>query len=211
MTAHDEDDQRGAGAPRVLVELADLTPDSDNANLGTERGRAALEHSLRTYGAGRSVLADRDGRLIAGNKTIEVAAELGIPIRTIQTDGNELIVVQRTDLTLAEAGPARELAWFDNRVGQLDLSWSPDAIHQAALTHGGALSPIFTEDEMAAIIAGPLHDAAKTNPLPTPGDAATSSTDSSFGVIIECDDEATQLQLLAQMMAAGYRCRALFG
>jgi hypothetical protein len=35
------------------IKLSDLTPDSHNANKGTERGRALLEKSLRQYGAGR--------------------------------------------------------------------------------------------------------------------------------------------------------------
>lgn len=33
--------------------LSDLIPDQANANKGTERGRYALEASLRQYGAGR--------------------------------------------------------------------------------------------------------------------------------------------------------------
>ena len=40
------------------LRLLDLQPDSHNANRGTERGRAALERSLREYGAGRAVLID---------------------------------------------------------------------------------------------------------------------------------------------------------
>ena len=64
----------------------ELHIDPRNANLGTERGRALLETSLRQYGAGRAVLADRDGVLIAGNKTFEVAQRLGIPTRVVETD-----------------------------------------------------------------------------------------------------------------------------
>ena len=53
--------------------LSDLTPDTKNANKGTQRGRGLLEKSLRQHGAGRSVLVDRDGEIIAGNKTVEIA------------------------------------------------------------------------------------------------------------------------------------------
>ena len=76
----------------------ELHIDPRNANLGTERGRALLETSLREYGAGRAVLADRDGVLIAGNKTFEMARRLGIPTRLVETDGRELVVVRRQDL-----------------------------------------------------------------------------------------------------------------
>jgi len=41
---------------------------SGNANRGTERGTSALESSLELYGAGRSILLDKNGIIIAGNK-----------------------------------------------------------------------------------------------------------------------------------------------
>jgi hypothetical protein len=48
--------------------VADLVPDGRNANRGTPRGRAVLDKSLQELGAGRSILVDRRGRIIAGNK-----------------------------------------------------------------------------------------------------------------------------------------------
>jgi hypothetical protein len=48
--------------------VANLAPDPHNANLGTARGREALERSLREYGPGRAVLIDRNDCVIAGNK-----------------------------------------------------------------------------------------------------------------------------------------------
>ena len=46
---------------------ARLTPDRHNMNRGTERGLQLLEKSLRDYGAGRSILVDKAGNVIAGN------------------------------------------------------------------------------------------------------------------------------------------------
>jgi hypothetical protein len=100
-----------------------LQPDRRNANRGTARGRALLEDSLRRYGAGRSILADKHGNVIAGNKTLETAADLGLPVRVVETDGTELVVVQRRDLDLDADPRARELAYADNRVAELDLDW----------------------------------------------------------------------------------------
>lgn len=79
-----------------------LTPDPHNANRGTARGRAMLEQSLRSYGAGRSVLTDKHGVLIAGNKTAEAAQKLGLSIREVETDGTELVVVRRTKRSLKQ-------------------------------------------------------------------------------------------------------------
>lgn len=105
-----------------MADLTDLKPDRRNANRGTVRGRALLEDSLRRHGAGRSILADKHGNVIAGNKTLESAADIGLPVRFVQTDGTELVVVQRTDLDL-DSDSGRSLAYLDNRVAELDLSW----------------------------------------------------------------------------------------
>jgi hypothetical protein len=40
---------------KIIKTIADLEPDKRNANKGTVRGRAMLDHSLRTLGAGRSL------------------------------------------------------------------------------------------------------------------------------------------------------------
>ncbi len=131
-----------------------LQADPRNANRGTTRGKALLESSLRDYGAGRAVLADRDGVLIAGNKTYEVAQRLGIPTRVIETDGRELVVVRRKDLRLGSDPRARALAIADNRVGELDLEWDP-AMLAALKADGVALDAFWTDEEFAALLGEP--------------------------------------------------------
>jgi hypothetical protein len=61
--------------PKTLKSIGDLTPDQENADEGTDRGQFMLEQSLRFYGAGRSVVADRDGTISVGNKTVEGALQ----------------------------------------------------------------------------------------------------------------------------------------
>lgn len=109
---------------------AGLTPDAQNANEGTQRGRGLLEKSLRQLGAGRSILADKDGNIIAGNKTLEGAAEIDLPVRIVETDGSELIVVKRMDLELYSETDkrARTLAYADNKIAELDLAWKPELV-----------------------------------------------------------------------------------
>ena len=112
-----------------ITKIEELKPDEKNANKGTERGIGILEDSLRKYGAGRSILVDKEGVVIAGNKTLESAVDLGIPIRVVKTDGKELVVVQREDLDLdSEDGRARELAYADNRSSQVGLDWNVEQI-----------------------------------------------------------------------------------
>ena len=94
--------------------LADLTPDGENFNKHTEFGQKLLEDSLRKFGAGRSVLVDKDGNIIAGNSTTETAAAIGMEdVIVVPTDGKKLVVVQRTDLSL-DSPEGREMALADN-------------------------------------------------------------------------------------------------
>jgi DNA modification methylase len=108
-----------------------LKPDSKNANKGTQRGQELLKESLKELGAGRSIVVDKSGNIIAGNKTFTQAQALGMNIRVIESKGDELVVVQRSDLDLNEAaGAARRLAYLDNRVSELDLDWNAEQIAQ---------------------------------------------------------------------------------
>jgi hypothetical protein len=99
---------------KALKTIDDLTPDADNFNRHTEFGQKLLEDSLRKFGAGRSVLVDKDGNIIAGNGVVETAASIGMDkIKVVETDGTELVVVKRKDLTL-DSPEGRELALADN-------------------------------------------------------------------------------------------------
>ena len=69
-----------------------LATTAENANKGTERGQKMIEDSLRAYGAGRSILIDKNGRIIAGNKTAENFGSIGLEdVLVIQTDGTKLV------------------------------------------------------------------------------------------------------------------------
>ena len=99
---------------KEIKTLADLTPDGENFNKHTEFGTKLLEDSLRKFGAGRSILVDKDGNIIAGNGVVETAASIGMEdVVVVKTDGKKLVVVQRDDLTL-DSPQGRELALADN-------------------------------------------------------------------------------------------------
>jgi hypothetical protein len=151
-----------------------LALDPWNPNRGTDRGRAVLADSLRRLGAGRSILVDKHGMAIAGNKTLEAARGLGVT-RTIvvPTTGQELVVVQRTDLDLATDATARELAVADNRASELGLEWDAQQL-AAILNEGGDLKGYFSERELAQILASVETPAAGlTDPDAVPGERAT--------------------------------------
>jgi len=105
--------------PKSIKGIKDITPDKANANKGTQRGRGMVESSLRRYGAGQSILVDKDGNVIAGNKTIEAAQEIGLPVKVVQTDA-----------TLACRGP-------EDRSGPLDRRGRPPACLRGQSRRGG--------------------------------------------------------------------------
>lgn len=134
------------------TKLSDLIPDPKNANKGTLRGATMIEDSLRTYGAGRSILIDKNRKIIAGNKTVEQAGAIGIEdVVIIPSDGTKLIAVQRTDLDLEHDKAAKELAIADNRAGQVSLDW--DGAILAELENQIDLSKFFDDKELEAILS----------------------------------------------------------
>lgn len=130
--------------------LDDLTPDDRNANKGTPRGQYMVQHSLEQYGAGRSILVDKHGKIIAGNKTTQAAQEMALPVRVVQSDGRELIVVQRTDLDLDNDAAARALAVADNRASEVGLEWDAEVLGE--LAQEVDLSKMFFPEELSAIL-----------------------------------------------------------
>lgn len=142
--------------------ISDYKQDPANANKGTERGVYMLEHSLEEFGAGRSLVADRNGVLIAGNKTQERAADLGITdVIEIETDGTQLVVVKRTDLDLeADDKRARGLAYADNRAGEVGLEWDAEQL-LSDLHDGIDIGQFFHQDEIEEVIGAELDRVAK--------------------------------------------------
>ncbi len=157
------------------MKITDLIQDDRNANRGTKRGNRAVAESLSKYGAGRSILIDRNGRIIAGNKTAANASAAGITdVEVIQTDGSRIVAVQRTDLDLDDP-KARELAVADNRVAELGLEWNPDILGQLASETD--LSAFFSDRELGEITGNtgvkPDEDdvpAIPESPTTVPGD-----------------------------------------
>lgn len=127
-----------------------ITLDPQNANSGTVRGRGMVERSLTQYGAGRSILVDKHGVVIAGNKTAEVARELGIPVQVIESDGRTLYAIKRTDLDLTTDAEAKELGVADNRASEVGLEWSAEVL-ASFQDEGLDLEQFWFPDELAAI------------------------------------------------------------
>jgi DNA modification methylase len=132
------------------VNLDALKLDAHNANMGTRRGAQALDASLKDYGAGRSILLDRKGQVIAGNKTLEAAKRAGYKrVVVVPSDGKTLIAVQRDDLDL-DSSKGRALAVADNRAGELGLNWDNEVLAEIAKQND--LSAFFNPVELRDLL-----------------------------------------------------------
>lgn len=151
--------------PKDTLHITDLQHHAQNANRHTERGREMLATSLKKYGAGRSILLDRNGVIIAGNLTAEYAAECGITnVRVIKTKGDELVAVMRMDLDVTTDRTAKELALADNRVAQVSIDLDPEVL-QVLESEGVNLDQFFSTEELDALF---LAEAEPTEILETP-------------------------------------------
>lgn len=119
-----------------VINIEELVQDDHNFNKGTEAGAKLIEKSFADHGAGRSVLLDKDNRLIAGNKATKGAISSGIKkVRVIETTGDELIAVKRTDISL-DSKEGREMALADNATTQVNLDWNTTELQTAADQYG---------------------------------------------------------------------------
>ena len=133
--------------------VKDLIPDPENRRKHTPRTVGLLVDALQKVGAARSIVIDEDGVILAGNATVEAAAEAGITnLKVVEATGNEVVAVRRTGLTDDQK---RDLAIYDNRTSEL-AEWDVDQLMKD-VDAGIDLSAFFREDELAVAI-GKLPD-----------------------------------------------------
>ena len=189
--------KRPAGKVKAIRTLRDLAQDPKNANKGTARGQKMLEASLAQYGAGRGVLVDRRGAIIAGNKTVTRALAKGLGVKVVRTRGDQLVVVQREDLDLRDP-KARALALADNRVAEVDLAWDSEVVH-GLQADGVDISRLWTEDELVKFLSKPETDE----------EAAADAGAERWAVLVFCKNEKDQQQFITRMQKDARECRAL--
>ena len=115
-----------------VIDIQDLQQDQKNFNAGTEEGQAMMEKSFSELGAGRSILVDKNGNIIAGNKSQKAAIAAGIKkVRIIETTGDELVAVKRTDIDI-DSDEGRRLALADNATQVVNLAWDEAQLEAVA-------------------------------------------------------------------------------
>ncbi len=89
----------------------EIKQDNRNYRRHSDKNKRIIKKSLDEFGAGRSILIDNEGEIIAGNGVMEQWGNK--PIKVVETDGTELIVVKRTDLNTNDE-KRKQLALIDN-------------------------------------------------------------------------------------------------
>lgn len=87
--------------------------DKRNYRKHNDKNKNLIKKSLQECGAGRSIIIDNEGEIIAGNGVYEQAQKLGLKTKIVETDGSELVVVKRTDLKTDDE-KRKALAVMDN-------------------------------------------------------------------------------------------------
>lgn len=166
-----------------------LIPDDKNFNKGTEYGDHLMDESLRKFGLGRSILLDKNDRIIAGNKTTEKAAELGFEnVLIVETDGNTLVAVKRKDIDL-DSAKGREFALADNATSKANLCFDTDLIMQEAEKFD------FDPEEWGVPMEQPEEE------QPEDGKKEISTK-----LIVECGDVSKLSLLFSELQDRGFKC-----
>jgi hypothetical protein len=146
-----------------VTSVKDLKSDHKNARRRTDRSASLIAESLKRFGAARSIVIDEDGRILAGNGTVEGAKKAGIDkLRIIEAEGDELIAVRRAGLTEDQKVG---LALADNRSSDLS-EWDNEMLRQLSEEHD--LTPWFEDDELLAEVLEPEEGLTDADDVPEP-------------------------------------------
>ncbi len=155
---------------KPVKHLKDLQADRKNRRSHTPRNVGMIVDALHKVGAGRSIVIDESNVVLAGNATIEAAAEAGITkVQVVDADGETLIAVRRSGLSDQQK---RELALYDNRAAEL-ATWNTEQLRED-LANGEDLSALFHQEEIDALLErDSVTRGGLTDPDATPDERAT--------------------------------------
>lgn len=94
------------------MQIKDLKQDKHNYRKHNERNLNLIKKSVSEVGLGRSVVIDNENEIVCGNGLVSTL-DKNTPIKVIETDGSELVVVKRTDLNTNDE-KRKQLAILDN-------------------------------------------------------------------------------------------------
>ena len=94
------------------MQVKDLKQDKRNYRKHNKKNLELIRKSVNEVGLGRSVVIDNENEIICGNGLVSTL-DNKTPIKVVETDGSELVVVKRTDLQ-TDDDKRKQLAVMDN-------------------------------------------------------------------------------------------------
>lgn len=172
----------------LAVPIGELNADPANARRHPDHNLAAIEASLRRWGQRFPIVVQRQGMVVrAGNGRLEAARRLGwTHLAAVVVDEDS---VEATAFALA-----------DNRSSEL-AEWDDEALAALLQSLPTDVPTGFSEGDLEALLA-------ELNPVAS-GDTSEQLDGLVYKVLVECDAEQAQVELLERLEAEGYKCRAL--
>ncbi len=190
---------------KKTVPLDKLTEDPQNARIHSIENISTITESLKQFGAGRSIVVDKNGVVRAGNGTLQAAKDAGFEqVEVVKTDGKTLIAVQRDDWTAEEAAG---YALVDNRAAEL-AHWDEEVLGKTISElkeHSEEMIPALGFDEKSLKDLFSLEE----NTENAIDNQEIQKIELKYAVLIDCENEQHQTDLLNKIQQEGLSCRAL--
>lgn len=94
------------------MKIEDLIQDKRNYRKHNKKNLDLIKKSVSEVGLARSIVIDNENEIVCGNGLVSTL-DKNTPIKVIETDGSELVVVKRTDLKTDDE-KRKQLAIMDN-------------------------------------------------------------------------------------------------
>jgi hypothetical protein len=142
------------------MQIKDLKQDRRNYRKHNQRNLDLIKKSVSEVGLGRSVVIDNENEIVCGNGLVSTL-DKDTPIKVIETDGSELVVVKRTDLA-TDDDKRKQLAIMDNSTSEssewdfekLEADFDADELEDWGLDVDFAIE----EEEKETDVKGSLAD-----------------------------------------------------
>jgi len=173
------------------VAIDSLHEDPANARTHPERNRSAVRASLKEFGQVEALVVERGtGRVIGGNCRLGELREMGV--EDVLVSEVDVHGIDATRLGLVLNRSAETAAWDDGALTAI----------LKALDDEDALAGLGWDDkEIDALL--------KDDTLPTEGDADVNDPLEIWAVVVECENDAQQRELLERFTEEGLKCHAV--
>lgn len=144
------------------MELKDIKFDKRNYRRHDDKNKELIKKSIEEVGYGRSIVIDADNEVVCGNGVLSQTNKK-TPVKVIETDGNELIVVKRTDLKTDDL-KRKQLAVMDNSASDssdFDLALLQEDFDEETLADWG-IDIEFEDDEKKETIEDEIPEEVET-------------------------------------------------